>query len=63
MQKIEQVSLGSRETARELRESSRYTGRGPQPAGRMIAVSTLAADGAQVGEQQRAKNPSPNLQK
>ena len=63
MQKIEHVSLGFRETTREMRESSRYTRQGPQPVGHMIAVSTLVADGVQVGERQRAKNLSPNLQR
>ena len=37
--------------------------REPQPVGQMNAVPTLVADGVQVGEWQRAKNLSPNLQK
>ena len=37
--------------------------RKPQPVGQMNAVPTLVADGVQVGEWQRAKNLSPNLQK
>jgi len=36
--------------------------RKPQPVGQMNAVPTLVADGVQVGEWQRAKNLSPNLQ-
>ena len=34
-----------------------------QLVGQMNAVPTLVADGVQVGERQRAKNLSPNLQK
>ena len=36
--------------------------RNPQLVGQMIAMSTLVADGVQVGEWKRAKNLSPNLQ-
>ena len=34
-----------------------------QQVGQMIAVSTLVAGSVQVGERQRAKNGSPNLQR
>ena len=36
--------------------------RKPQPVGQMNAVPALVADGVQVGERQRAKNLSTNLQ-
>ena len=56
---IEQVSLGSLETARGLWLSSRWTGREPQPVGQMNAVPTLVADGVQVGERGSERKSEP----
>ena len=64
-EEIEQVRLSSLGTARGravVVEQMDWT-REPQPVGQMNAVLTLVADGVQVGERQRAKNLSPNLQK
>ena len=64
-EEIEQVRLGSPETAwtgAVVVEQMDWT-RKPQPVGQMNAVPTLVADGVQVGEWQRAKSLSPNLQR
>ena len=62
-EKIEQVSLDSLETARGLWLSSSELDEKAAAGRTDECCATLVADGVQVGEWQRAKNLSPNLQK